>query len=559
MWIKKLLSLLIFAIFACNGSYTHATPQDSTTVAAWRGTSLSLIEFEAAYFLFWQGTSAPDSPALRQQAALTMLEQKLIALKGREQGITNLPVIQQKLARDARLFIRTQYLENEVASQVELPTEAEVDEAMLRQKKRYYVRQLFSLTEPGIDSLAKRLAAGEPFPALAEATLPDPELAKKGGTLGWLAWGETDLPVEDLLFELEAGDTSPPVESLMGWHIFQVDSVEQYITFGQPDSTAYNDTRARLYNRKLDLAAAHFIRDFVWQHDLALDMRVARRMWQAIAPMMPTQSRDMPLVLEQLSEAPPQDIASEIVAQVDGTPFYARQFFNALPNLPRGYLGPNLKQAIEIAIRDSLLADEGISKQYHTLPAVVNKLKRAETAYVFNAMMQEALDTLRNTPRDLEQFYTSNRNRYLKHIETEVWEILVSSPDSARAIAKRIEAGLDFFAAARQYTLRDSVRDKNGYLGFIKSNENAIGKKASTLLPGALFAPVKTKDGFSVIRPGIRVPVYLPFAEVREDVARDVEQSLYTTAYLNLLPAGYNPNDVTYNTTLLSRAFSQSP
>ena len=172
-------------------------------------------------------------------------------------------------------------------------------------------------------------------------------------------------------------------------------------------------------------------------------------------------------------------------------------------------------------------------------------------------MMQMKLDTLRSKQQDLEAFYMQNRSRYLKHIETEVWEVLVNSPDSARALALRIDAGLDFFEAARQYTLRDSVREKNGYLGFIRSDENAIGEKASTLLPGALFAPVKTEDGYSIIRPGVRVPIYSTFAEVKDQVARDYEQALYTNAYLELLPAGYNPNEVTYNTTLLSRAFSQ--
>ena len=380
-------------------------------------------------------------------------------------------------------------------------------------------------------------------------------MAQTGGVLGWIAWGETDLPVEEILFDLDHGDTTLPVESLMGWHILRVDSVEQTLSFGKPDPMEYEDTRARLYNRNFDMIAAKHIREFVWEHELAIDTKVLRGMWQALAPRLPSQPNQLPQVLDVLAETPPVDIASQVVAYVNGTPFYARQFFDALPNLPRGYLQPNLKQAVEIAIRDSLLADEGMQKGYHASKEVLSKKDRAEDSYIFTAMMQTAADSARRSTPQLETFYEKNRSRYLKHVETEVWEILLANPDSALSLVKAIDAGLDFKEMAQQHTLRDSVRDKEGYLGFVRSDSGPIGQRAATMLPGALYGPIQSEAGYSIIQTGLRVPHYYTFEEIQNQVRNDYDQTLYASLYEEMLPPSYSPQDVIIDAKAIQEAY----
>ena len=540
-------------------SLAQVAPED-LVVASWHETSVSLADFRQSYMHYWQATHLPDSPELRKQVARQLLEQRLIANQARKRSLHTHPGIQKRLKRDLNQFIRTKYVEEEVRNQVDQPGADEIEQAVAWQQKRYFVRQLFSLTREGIDSLQARLDAGEDFITLATTTLPDPVMAATGGTLGWIAWGESDLPVEGVLFELDHGDTSAPVESLMGWHILRVDSVEQTLAFGKPDPMVYQDTRSRLYNRRFDMIAAKHIREFVWQHELAIDTNVLRSLWQSLAPRLPSQPNQMPQALDLLAETPPVDVASQVVAYVDGTPFYARQFFDALPNLPRGYLGPNLKQALEIAIRDSLLAHAGMEKGYHTAKDVVSKLHRAEDTYLFTAMMQQAADSARRAPTDLERYYMQNRSRYIKYVGTEVWEILMAHPDSALALVKAIDAGLDFKAMAREHTLRDSTRDEGGYLGFVRSDAGPIGARAATLLPGALYGPIHTEAGYSLIQTGIRVPHYYALEDVRDRVQQDYEQALYTSLYANMLPPSYTPEDVLMDVEALENAYpNQEP
>lgn len=74
-----------------------------------------------------------------------------------------------------------------------------------------------------------------------------------------------------VLYGMDHGDTSHPVQSLMGWHIFRVDSLEQTYQFGRPDQKVIEDARAQLFNRRFDYEAAIHIRELVWAHDLAVE------------------------------------------------------------------------------------------------------------------------------------------------------------------------------------------------------------------------------------------------------------------------------------------------
>ena len=226
-----------------------------------------------------------------------------------------------------------------------------------------------------------------------------------------------------------------------------------------------------------------------------------------------------------------------------------------LPNLPRGYIGPNLKQALEIAIRDSLLSEEGMRLGYGEHNDVLRQTRRAENSYLFNALIQAAADTAEYTETDLEAFYKKYRNQYIQRVETEVWEILMSNPDSARALVKRIDGGLPFMLAAQTYTERDSVRDQNGYLGFVRSDSGPIGARASALPTGGLYGPILTEDGASIIRTGVRIPIYHPYEAIKTRVQQDANQAFYLELYQSLLPPEYHAEDVVVDAEVLSEAF----
>jgi len=73
-----------------------------------------------------------------------------------------------------------------------------------------------------IDDLAKQIAEGADFVALAEAHSQDPGSAKNGGSLGDVKRGEMVEEFNDAMFDLAEGEVSAPIETQFGYHLIQV-------------------------------------------------------------------------------------------------------------------------------------------------------------------------------------------------------------------------------------------------------------------------------------------------------------------------------------------------
>lgn len=89
-------------------------------------------------------------------------------------------------------------------------------------------------------SLYERIQAGEDFAALAAEFSDDDGSAAQGGDLGWAERGFFVGPFEEALFELEAGEVSPPVETVFGFHVIRLDEVRE------GELPAFEEMRAEL-------------------------------------------------------------------------------------------------------------------------------------------------------------------------------------------------------------------------------------------------------------------------------------------------------------------------
>lgn len=73
-----------------------------------------------------------------------------------------------------------------------------------------------------IDSIEKRIRAGEAFEALAQEFSEDNH-AQEGGMAGWVKRGEMLASIDESLFELKAGAISPVLETSAGYHLFKIE------------------------------------------------------------------------------------------------------------------------------------------------------------------------------------------------------------------------------------------------------------------------------------------------------------------------------------------------
>ena len=114
-----------------------------------------------------------------------------------------------------------------------------------------------------IEDIAKRIAAGEDFGALAKKYSDDPGSGSQNGDLGWQKRGTFVPEFEAMIYKLEKGQISPIVETEFGFHIIQLIERRGNLVHGRhilikPTITEEDIEAAKM---KLDSVRTRIIRD----------------------------------------------------------------------------------------------------------------------------------------------------------------------------------------------------------------------------------------------------------------------------------------------------------
>lgn len=90
-----------------------------------------------------------------------------------------------------------------------------------REQEQVWARQIVIGDEADAQAVYDRLAAGEDFIAVATEVYSDTGAASTAD-LGWFGLGTQDINVDQVIFNLQIGQISEPIETANGWEIYQV-------------------------------------------------------------------------------------------------------------------------------------------------------------------------------------------------------------------------------------------------------------------------------------------------------------------------------------------------
>ena len=110
------------------------------------------------------------------------------------------------------------------------------------------LRQIVSSTRDEAEKILALLTQGEDMKGLARKYSKAPE-AENGGELGWLAKGELEKSIEDVVFSLPIGTASSVVKTTYGFHIFEVLEKRSEGSKSLPESMAEIEQKLSLQKR----------------------------------------------------------------------------------------------------------------------------------------------------------------------------------------------------------------------------------------------------------------------------------------------------------------------
>jgi peptidyl-prolyl cis-trans isomerase C len=250
-----LASLIIFSISAC---HTFDRPDDRNVITVGK-TSVTKDELrrDIGRIVSEMGMSDEEAKLAIKSIIGNITEKYLIMEYGKEEGIT----LQDDELKSAISDIKKDYPEDTfnkmlLERYIDYDTwEEELRQDLLNKKiitkvfegmppvsfndtLAYYeshrnefirprmvqLRQIVTRSREDAEKILDRLAKGDAMEKLAKEYSITPE-AKNGGILGWVAKGELEENIEEIVFALPINKKSPILESPYGYHIFEVLSI----------------------------------------------------------------------------------------------------------------------------------------------------------------------------------------------------------------------------------------------------------------------------------------------------------------------------------------------
>ncbi|MGE0845309.1 MAG: peptidylprolyl isomerase [Flavobacteriaceae bacterium] len=236
---------------------TEAAPIDpARVVASVDGKEITEADVDAALEDLGDSVSQVPEERRRQYAATYLVDLELMSKAAREAGVD----------KDPDFTRRTRFLENKVLLEIHLNRigeKATTDEAAQKlydrlvaempKEKEVRARHILVKTEDEAKEIAKQLADGGDFEAIAKEKSIDPGSGPDGGDLGFFTKDRMVPEFAEAAFAMEPGAVSEPVETQFGWHIIKVEEVREK----QPP--AFADVKGQL----LELVAQEAQRDAV--------------------------------------------------------------------------------------------------------------------------------------------------------------------------------------------------------------------------------------------------------------------------------------------------------
>jgi hypothetical protein len=494
-----------------------------------------------------------DDLANREAYARRMLERAVIADVGRRRGLEHRPEVRAFVGRARKMAIRRGFLQQEIGATIPDPSEDDIREAFRRANTRLRLQQIFAGTKREADSLHRSYSSGISFDTLASRSMRDRgiDTGPVPGDMGWVSWNDMDLAPEQTAFSLEHGEVSEPVESLVGWHIFRLLDRKETVRL---DATAYQSRRDRLAfewkQRRFDEASARSIRRIIHSHELATDTRTLLQVWRQIRPAIPASATPPPLLLDyELARLDAAEIdRSTVVAWVDHAPFTIGQFLDQLPDVPQGYWTADLRPALEIAIRDSLLTAAALEEGYRDDAEVSDAAESALLTALYYATLKEVSDTL-NVSRVRKSFYDEHKDRlFVEDFRTHyiAW-LFADSLDARDAIRS---AGNDAFgdlSSGMEQRTEDTGNPRLPIAGRLP---------ISTTEDRVLAGPFREDSVWIVVEPVDRVTRYIPRDSV--DIDLFVQSSWMEVVHKAALPSEYRSADAVVHHDRLGAALPMS-
>ncbi|PKL82453.1 MAG: hypothetical protein CVV24_10050 [Ignavibacteriae bacterium HGW-Ignavibacteriae-3] len=160
-----------------------------------------------------------------------------------------------------------------------------------------------------------------------------------------------------------------------------------------------------------------------------------------------------------------------------------------------------LNSYVSTYIKNEMLAREAKQRGYEKLPEVASELKMWKDYYLAHEKKKKYFKEEFVSDDDAYNYFVKVNQVVQQPDEYKIAEIITTELDLIESILNEMDKGADFVTLAAKFSSNESSNTQGGLSGFFKASEKGeIGKAAAQMEIGDVAGPIKTSDGYALIK-----------------------------------------------------------
>jgi|GEM_PF-993385 len=379
------------------------------------------------------------------------------------------------------------------------------------------------------DSIYQRLRKGEDFGLLAKKLSQHPTSAQNDGKVGVVAWTTAADPIRNVLWEMRKGEISEPVANYKGFHIVQVNDIENM------EKEPLEKSRERI-RKILERERTQKLRDRAQEFwvELKNDRQVVfdDEKVKAWAEWFESIDNNCGIIKEAL-EALPQEKKDEVLVKWDKGSHTIQLVADRIAEVDAVAelrLGREdiLSEFYERYMQAEFLTDRAESDGIHEIKEYREELTRLKNNEIIRVFIErEILGDIAVSDEEIRAHYEATKeSKYKDKERIRIREIMVKDKTLAERIARMAKQGQNFGRLAEKYTERPNHKKVKGqFAWFTKGRWGKIGEVAFGLKKNQVYGPLylEKENAYSVFKlTERRLETHFPFNDVEKRVKSDL-------------------------------------
>lgn len=440
-----------------------------------------------------------------------LIAEKLLSLNAREKGYDTLQVFSNIISPLRDMYVRDALYSLEIKNKIAISPQ-EIIEGLERIKKICKVKFIHSVDEMEINDIYKSLKSGASFDSLLEQRAESKDQPRD------VTFGTMEKPFEDNLYNLIPGRFTSPLKSEDGYYILKLVDTEP-----NPDlkdqEMVLDDVKRIVKTRNEYKVYLDYYHNFFDDFRITADRGVFENLISIFTPRFHEKYSDNEsavynkyylngIEVTSAFDLMKADNKNKIFIDLGEKKIKADYFLNKLSHngfyvrdIDEKSIRASLSSYIRKFIEDELLTIEGISKGLNNSPGVKKYIRMWEDSYLSKMLMVNMFDSIKVSEEEAYSVYKQNDWAESPLELVNILEILTDSLQIVEHILNELSSGKDFRDLAKQYTRRDSLKERGGEFGFFPvTMYDEIGKAALNMEIGDIYGPIKLDGGYSIFQ-----------------------------------------------------------